>query len=60
MKRLSDDLESFGWRLSLGAVEVDRFLTEDEIETLETIAARYAGRRSQLITEDERNSNHGS
>lgn len=51
---LSPDLESLGFRLSLGAAEVDRHLTREEIDLLETIAVRYAGRRTiESILETE-------
>lgn len=54
MKPLSKELESLGFRLSLGAAEVDEHLTEQEIELLETIAVRYAGRRTiAIILENE-------
>lgn len=60
MNPLSKELESLGFRLSLGLTEVDEHLTEQEIQTLETIAVRFAGRRSRHITQNERTSNHGS
>jgi hypothetical protein len=43
---LSKELESLGFRLSLGIQEVDEHLTPQEIEMLESIAIRYAGRRA--------------
>lgn len=43
---LSKELESLGFRLSLGIQEVDDYLTEQEIETLEGIAVRHAARRT--------------
>jgi cob(I)alamin adenosyltransferase len=45
MKPLSPALEELGFRLSLGMTEVDQHLTQEEIDQLETIADRYAGRR---------------
>jgi hypothetical protein len=46
MKPLSKELESLGFRLSLGAAEIDKHLTPQEIELLESIAVRYEGRRT--------------
>ena len=44
--RLTPELEELGFRLSLGAAEVDRLLTDEEIETLESIAIAYSARRT--------------
>lgn len=46
IERLTPELEALGFRLSLGATEVDTYLTEEEIETLESIAAAYSTRRT--------------
>lgn len=46
IERLTPALEELGFRLSLGAAEVDAYLTDEEIETLESIAAAYSARRT--------------
>lgn len=45
-EQLTPELESLGFRLSLGVAEVDTYLTDEEIETLESIAAAYSARRT--------------
>lgn len=46
IERLTPELESLGFRLSLGVAEVGAHLTDEEIETLESIAAAYSARRT--------------
>lgn len=47
--KLSRELEELGFRLHLGATEVDQDLTEEEIAALESIAKTFKERRTARL-----------
>lgn len=45
---MNDPIEALGFRLSLGAQEVDRILTPEEIAIIRLIAIAYVQRKEKL------------